>query len=334
MAVYFLRMSTVSRAKGSRVTRAAAYRAGERIGDERTREFYNFSRRQDVAGKAIVLPSQMADRSDMSWALDRSALWNAAEHAGRQRNSRLARELLVLLPPELDAAQRGRLVHTFAQELADKFQNAVDYAVHLPRRGSDERHHHAHILMTTREVTAHGLGRRTTFDLSGTERHARGLAPSKADFLLIRERWAQVTNEALQAAGLAARVDHRSYKDQGIDREPKPDIPKNIYYQEVRTGVSNPAGADIRARYRERVEARARGDAELARVQQKQREEGHRRVLDSAGQKTPGPLSPAATAAEAVKKWLAYRETQLRMSARGNDAAPALDRSRRNDFAL
>jgi hypothetical protein len=82
MASYFLRVKHVSRGKGARVTRAAAYRAGERIRDERTSEVYNYSNREDVAYKEIVLPSELAGRADMDWTQDRSTLWNAAEHAG------------------------------------------------------------------------------------------------------------------------------------------------------------------------------------------------------------------------------------------------------------
>jgi len=58
----------------------------------------------DVAHAEIVLPSAHADRVDMEWALDRSRLWNAAEHSGRRCNSRLAREVLVHVPPELTPA--------------------------------------------------------------------------------------------------------------------------------------------------------------------------------------------------------------------------------------
>ena len=53
MAKYFLHVKVFSRGKGSRVTRAAAYRAGERIRDERTSEVYNYSDRQDVLHKEI-----------------------------------------------------------------------------------------------------------------------------------------------------------------------------------------------------------------------------------------------------------------------------------------
>jgi hypothetical protein len=289
MAVYFLLIKIFSRAKGSRATQAAAYRAGERIHDERTTDSYNYSSRRDVAHKEIVLPSDIAEREDMNWARDRSELWNAAEHAGRRRNSRLAREVLVLLPPELNPAQRTRLVRGFSQELADRYRGAVDFAVHEPRAGSDERHHHAHILMTTRQVTAQGLGARTTLELSGTERHERGLGPSRDDLLFIRERWAQVANEALREGGVSARVDHRSYKDQGIDREPKPMMPLAVYYAEKKSGKSTPAGDNIRARYRERVEARLKGSEEHARVLRKQNEVARRRAIEDARRKAAQP---------------------------------------------
>src|SRR5438309_2810923 len=170
MAKYFLHIKVFSRGKGSRVTRAAAYRAGERIRDERTSEVYNYSDRHDVLHKEIVLASQLAGRTDTNWARDRAALWNAAEHAGQRRNARLAREVLVTLPPDLAPARRTELARAFAHELAVRYQSAVDLAVHEPRRGSDERHHHAHLLMTAREVTPGGLGRRTALELSGTER--------------------------------------------------------------------------------------------------------------------------------------------------------------------
>jgi hypothetical protein len=134
VAVYFFHLKVFSRSKGSRATKAAAYRSGERIRDERTGESYNYSHREDVADKDIVLPADIADQADMAWARDRSALWNAAEHAGRLRNSRLAREVLVILPPELTAVQRSNLVRRFSQELADQYRNAVDFAVHVRQR--------------------------------------------------------------------------------------------------------------------------------------------------------------------------------------------------------
>ena len=279
MANYFLHVKTFSRGRGSSATKAAAYRSGERIRDERSGAVYNYSERTDVAHAEIILPADYAGRVDMAWALDRSVLWNAVEHSGRRCNSRLAREILVHVPPELTPAQRKDLVRAFSQELADRYRNAVDFAIHVPRPWADHRHHHAHVLMTAREVGPDGLGARTTLELSGTERHARGLGNSKEDLLWMRERWAQVTNEALREAGLSVRVDHRSYKDQGIDREPQAVLPPAILYSERHSGKSTPAGDDIRARHRERVEARRQGPEELARVLERQRREGRQSAI-------------------------------------------------------
>jgi hypothetical protein len=292
MANYFLHVKIFGRGKGSKVTKAAAYRAGERILHERTSTVHDYTDRTDVAHAEIVLPTEYADQVDMDWALDRSTLWNAAEHAGRRCNSRLAREILVHLPLELTPAQRTQLVRGFSQELADRYRNAVDFAVHVPRAHADHRHHHAHLLMTTREVGPGGLGGRAPLELSGTERHARGLGPSKGDLLWMREPWAQVTNEALREAGVAARVDHRSYQTQGIDREPQAVIPRAILYSERRSGRSSPAGDDIRARHRERVEARLKGAEEHSR-DERRRQSTMRNTLSPRRRRTLQPMARA-----------------------------------------
>lgn len=279
MAVYFLRAKHVSRGKGARVTRAAAYRAGERIRDERTGEVHNYSDRRDVLYKEVVLPADLAGRADMAWTQDRATLWNAAEHAGLRRNSRLAREFLVLLPPELSPAQRSALARNFAAELADRYRGAVDVCIHEPRPGADARNHHAHLLMTTREVTPEGLGQRTTLELGGWERQRAGLGSTREEYLRIRERWAELTNDALRQAGLAARVDHRSYERQGTGREPVPSIPEKVFYAERKARAPSVAGDAIRARHRERMEARLKPGDERARVVERQRREIKERAL-------------------------------------------------------
>jgi MobA/MobL family len=288
MPLYLLHVKPFSRARGASVTMAAAYRAGERIRDERRKKFHNYLDRDDVVYKDIILPSKFARTATVNWARDRATLWNAVESTSR-RNARLGREVMVILPPELTPMQRAQLVRRFSQELSDRYQNAVDTTIHLPRPGADERHHHAHLLMTPREITPQGLGRRITCELSGLERHARGLGPSKQDLMFVRERWAEVMNEALRDAGLSARVDHRGFKARGINREPVPEIPRKILYLERKTGIPTQAGNDIRRRYRERVEARLKGAAELARVLQRQKEEGARRLLEREKQRAASP---------------------------------------------
>ena len=197
----------------------------------------------------------------------------------------------MILPTEISAAKRTELARTFALELAEKYRNAVDFAVHEPRAGSDQPHWHAHVLMTTREVTPKGLGTRTILDLSGTERRARGLGPSKNDLLWIRERWAQLTNGALSEAGIQERVDHRSYLVQGLDRD-QPPMPQKVFYAERQYGRTR-AGDEIRARHRERVEARLKGKDALEQTLRRQKEERRQSAIETLREKSQLPKKVA-----------------------------------------
>jgi hypothetical protein len=139
--------------------------------------------------------------------------------------------------------------------------------------------------------------------------------------MFVRERWAEVLNEALKEAGLTARVDHRGLKARGINREPIPIIPQKILYMERRMGPTQ-AGNDIRRRYRERVEARLKGPDELARVLQRQKEEGARRVLEREKQRAASPKK--VPWASLTKEEIAQRQREWYQANR----ATAIERSR------
>jgi hypothetical protein len=142
-----------------------------------------------------------------------------------------------------------------ALELADRYNVAVDLAMHDPRSGSDPRNYHAHLLATSREISATGFGAKAGLDMESEERQRRGLPVGIAEIKAIRERWAQLSNEAFASAGLAVRVDHRSLRVQGIDREPQPKIPFAAMQME-RRGLRSEVADRIRQRWRERVRAR------------------------------------------------------------------------------
>lgn len=79
------------------------------------------------------------------WARDRQALWNAAEFAEKRRDSRVAREYEVAVPHEFTKAQRVELVREFSQDLANRYNVAVDFAIHKPHRaGGHPQHPLAH----------------------------------------------------------------------------------------------------------------------------------------------------------------------------------------------
>jgi ATP-dependent exoDNAse (exonuclease V) alpha subunit len=251
VATYYLNLKNFSRSDGSNAPSAAAYRAGERIRDERSGRIYDHTSRQDVLHKEIILPSQFAN-APMDWARNRATLWNAAEAAEKRKNSRVAREYTVALPVELNADQRLLLVRGFAQELSDLYRSAVDLAIHAPRDypGSDPRNFHAHLLATTREVTPDGLTAKTTLELGDTARRQLGLSPAVHELIHVRKRWATVTNQALHEAHQAARIDHRTLRAQGIEREPiqwKPRVSYDLQRPEARKSEADQHKEEIRS---------------------------------------------------------------------------------------
>jgi ATP-dependent exoDNAse (exonuclease V) alpha subunit len=249
-----MQITSISRGAGRSVVAAAAYRAGERLRDERSGRLYNHSKRSDVPHKELLLPNDL-DASQIPWVKERAELWNAAERAERRWDARVAREFQIGLPHELSANQRRDLARAFSQELADRYQAVVDLAVHEPRPAGDSRNHHAHLLLTSREITANGFGAKTGLDLESAERQRRGLLAGIAEIKAVRERWSALTNEALQSAGLEVRVDHRTLQAQGIDRLPRPRLPYSAILQE-RRGVRSEVAERIRANHLERVQAR------------------------------------------------------------------------------
>jgi len=326
MAIFRLQINSVGRGTGRTATAAAAYRAGERIRDERTGALYNHSRRRDVLHKEIFLPSGLDGAgAGMEWARDRSKLWNAVEKAERQSNSRVAREYQIALPPELSAEQRVALARLFSREIADRYHVAVDLAVHAPRPGGDPRNFHAHLLATTREVGPEGMGPKTGLDMAGGVRSELGLPPSRQEFRTLRARWAELTNEALREANSEARVDHRSLAAQGIDREPRPHLPWSAIVAE-RRGERSEIAERIREEHRRRLAARRERDARPA------DKAGERAAAADGAPAKPGAHQDPAPAPDmdtrrrqAVQNWLKYRET-LAQAGRdhGSEHAPPL----------
>ena len=208
MAIYHCSVKTISRSAGRSATAAAAYRSGGRIVDERTAEIHDYTRKGGVLLTGIETPDGAPD-----WAKDRSALWNAAEAAEKRKNSTVAREVEVALPSEIDAGQMRQIVEEYSRWLSDRYGVAVDWAIHQPHHRGDERNYHAHILLTTRILGPDGLGAKC--------RILDDKKTGPAEVVAMRERWAKVVNRALEQAGIDARIDHRSLKEQGIDREPQ-----------------------------------------------------------------------------------------------------------------
>ena len=197
MAIYHLRASVISRSSGRSATAAAAYRSGAEIEDRRTGLSFDYSSKRGVEHTEILAPDHAPD-----WASDRSELWNRVEESETRKNSQVAREVRVALPDELSHDERVELVRGFCQSAFVDRGMVADVAIHAPGKEGDERNHHAHIMVTTREIDAEG------FTTKNRDWNSKDVLEEW------RSSWAEVSNEALERSGLDERIDHRTLEEQ------------------------------------------------------------------------------------------------------------------------
>lgn len=204
---YHCSMQKIGRGAGRSVVAAAAYRLGERLRDEEVDITHDYRRRAGVQETFTLAPENAPD-----WALDPEQLWNAANAAEKRKNSALAREVELALPEAVTPEARERIAHAFAAELVERYGVGVSVAIHAPSSEGDQRNFHAHILFTTRSLGADGFGAKTRV------LDDRKTGPNEV--LYLREFAADLINDALEDAGSAERVDHRSFAERGIELEP------------------------------------------------------------------------------------------------------------------
>ncbi|OBZ97304.1 conjugal transfer protein TraA (plasmid) [Pararhizobium polonicum] len=216
MAIYHLSAKPISRSSGRSAVASAAYRCAVKLTNERDGLVHDFTRKEGVEHTEIVLPEGVS----ADWALDRSALWNAAELAEKRKDARVAREFEIALPHELSAPGWIGAARTFAQDLANRYGAAVDFAIHAPHEQGDIRNYHAHVMMTTRRVDEAGLGEKTYLEHKNARLLSNGMATTDMQLRDIRQSWESIANSQLQREGLDIRIDHRSHAERGLELSP------------------------------------------------------------------------------------------------------------------
>jgi ATP-dependent exoDNAse (exonuclease V) alpha subunit len=126
-----------------------AYRAGEEIRDDDGEIVHDYTKRNGVVHKEIILP----DGAPKEYK-DRQTLWNAVEKREKRHDAQLAREINVALAIGSKLEEQKALLREYIKEkFVDKGMIA-DFAIHHTRAENP----HAHIMLTTRTVTPEGFG--------------------------------------------------------------------------------------------------------------------------------------------------------------------------------
>lgn len=204
MAIFHCSAKVIGRASGRS---AAAYRAGERLHDERLDRDHDFTNKSGVVHSEILLPENAPEEF-----ADREKLWNAVEAAEVRKDAQLAREVEFAIPREMNQAQGIELARDFAQAEFVERGMIADLNVHWDIGADGMAKPHAHVMLTMREVGEDGFGAKVR-DWNKTELVEQW-----------RERWADHVNTRLAELDIDARVDHRSLEAQGIGLEPQDKI--------------------------------------------------------------------------------------------------------------
>lgn len=234
MAIFHLRLSIVSRAEsknggGCSAVGRAAYRSGEKITNEYDGITHDYSRRKCVVHSEILLPENAPKKY-----YDRSTLWNSVELIEKNGNAQLARDVEIALPRELDRETQIKLAREFVQNTFVNEGMCADIAIH--DKHSKSQNPHAHILLTMRPLTENGewgaksrkeylldeKGQKIPQKSGGYKsKHIDTVDwndPGKAEAW--RSAWSDLVNRYLEERGISERIDHRSYKRQGVDKIP------------------------------------------------------------------------------------------------------------------
>jgi ATP-dependent exoDNAse (exonuclease V) alpha subunit len=109
--MYHLRVKFVKRSEGRSSVAAAAYRAGEKLHDERAGVTHDYTRKGGIEHTEVLLPENIPAQ-----LANRETLWNTVEAGSPRKDAQLAFEVEVALPRELSHEKRVELARTFAQE--------------------------------------------------------------------------------------------------------------------------------------------------------------------------------------------------------------------------
>ena len=267
-AIFHLSVTRSSRAKGHSARAAAAY-------IQREAEYSRERGDELVYAESGHMPG---------WAEAEPMIYWAAADVHERANGRLCNRLEMALPLALSAAERQELAVGFAHQLTDAERLPYTLAIHAGAGHNP----HCHLLISERGND--GLERSPELwfkrynadepELGGAE---KSTAQRGKEWLVeTREAWAAQTNLALELAGHAVRIDHRSLEAQGIERVPMMKLGRAVYEMEAR-GLETDRGNEARER--------ARANAERARAREQEAEDKQEAEHERAGSRSESGVS-------------------------------------------
>lgn len=221
MAIYHYHREIGKRGEGKNSVFGAAYIRGEKKTCDRTGEAKDFSNKENIVYKNCFLPDDAPDWAnelrnqssnnngkknvDETGEHFSTYAWNLIEFSEKRVDSQVYFHDDIAIPNSLSEEDAIDLVSHFVKNHLSLNGVFCDVAIHW-----DDNNHHAHVLMPLRTFTDTGFSKKIR----------RTKAQLTQEVKRVREAWSYEANQKLQSLGLDERIDHRSYKDRGIDLVP------------------------------------------------------------------------------------------------------------------
>jgi hypothetical protein len=185
--------------------------------------------REGKFGRNLVEPDLVAlEFGNLpDWALGNpQRFWKMADKCERS-NGAAYREFELALPSELTNEQQRELLDDFISKVV--VNKPYQMAIHEPTASlGGIKQPHGHIMISDRvpdSINRHPEQHFKRFnsahpEIGGCRKDSGGKDPVtlKNDLKNLRAEFAELQNHHLEKNGHAARVDHRSYRDRGIDK--------------------------------------------------------------------------------------------------------------------
>ena len=162
--------------------------------------------------------------------------WEASDIYERA-NARVCTEIVFALPRELTNAQNQDLVQSFINSTVNTERNKLPYsfAIHNDKEGNNP---HCHLIFSERQLDGIDRTEQNFFKRANAKSPEKGGAMKTVDFRdrefiqSVRKTWREQANQALEQYGHTARIDERSYKEQGVEQAPRARIDR-VTWQEL-----------------------------------------------------------------------------------------------------
>lgn len=168
--------------------------------------------------------------------------WQSADKFERA-NARICTEIEFALPRELNLEQQAELVSSFIKKTIDNEKRKLpfSFAIHNDKANNNP---HCHLVFSVRQLDGIERSAEQFFKRANSKNAELGGAKKdrdviQKDFLKdVRKMWSEQANLSLEKYGYAARIDERSYQEQGIEKEPRSRLDR-VTWQELKRLESN-----------------------------------------------------------------------------------------------